>query len=184
LSRRGASRTVEQVEELLRDLAQDDGYVHVGGPGAGHYVKIIHNGILYGMLQAIGEGAAMITRFPEEIDLQAVVKTWNSGGVISSALLGNLHDALSEQAGTLSEVPPYVEDTGEVAWVLADALSMEVPVPVIAAAQMALFENRDSDEAWARAIAAMRHAFGGHPYGPDERVAEERSNSRVGSYVR
>jgi 6-phosphogluconate dehydrogenase len=179
----GARAAVARLEPVLRQLAVVGGYVHAGPSGAGHFAKLVHNGIEYGMLQAIGEGVALLERYRDHLDLPAVIEAWRHGSVIRSWLMDLLHEALVREGG-LESVPAYVEDTGEVSWLVDDAMNMEVPAPVIATAVMQLITSRDKRETWARAIAMMRHGFGGHPYGTNDAVARERHTGRVGPFPR
>ena len=175
----GEREAVARVEPILEALAVEGGYVHAGPPGAGHFVKLVHNGIEFGMLQALGEGFNLLSRYHERLDVGGVLECWRHGSVIRSWLVDLLAQAYAADPG-LTKPGPHVEDTGEVNWLVADALRMEVPIPVIAQSVMQLFASRDEENDWARAIAAMRHEFGGHPYGKDEKIAKERRTSRVG----
>lgn len=179
----GEREPVARVEPLLKSLAVEGGYVHAGPPGAGHFVKLVHNGIEFGMLQALAEGFELLTHHHQRLDLGGVLECWRHGSVIRSWLVDLLAQAYEADPG-LERPSSYIEDTGEVNWLLADALRMEVPTPVIAQSVMQLFASRDRRKDWARAIVAMRHGFGGHPYGPDETVARERRESRVGEILR
>lgn len=178
----GAPDAVATVEPVLRALAVEDGFVHAGPPGAGHFTKLVHNGIEFGMLQAIGEGVDLLEHYRDRLDVAAILRCWRHGSVIRSWLV-DLMEAAYRDEGGLAGVPPYVEDTGEVNWLVDDALHMEVPVPVIAQAVMQLIASRDDDRRWARAIAMMRHRFGGHAYGPHEPTRHERQEGRVGGFV-
>lgn len=175
----GDPDAVAIVEPILKALAVDGGYVHAGPPGAGHFAKLVHNGIEFGMLQALGEGFALLRRYEDPLDVRGVLECWRHGSVIRSWLVDLLAQACAADPD-LAKPGAQVEDTGEVNWLVADALRMEVPVPVIAQSVMQLFASRDEAKDWARAIVAMRHGFGGHPYGRDPRIAEERRTSRVG----
>ncbi|MBZ0213506.1 MAG: decarboxylating 6-phosphogluconate dehydrogenase [Nitrospirae bacterium] len=175
----GDPSAVAEVELILRDLAVPGGYVHAGGPGAGHFVKLVHNGIEFGMLQAIGEGIELLDKYPEDLPVADVLHCWSNGSVIRSWLVDLLRDAY--QGGPrIEDVPGYVEDTGEVNWLVEDAMRLEAPIPVIAQSVMQLFASRDDQRVWARAVAMMRHGFGGHPYGPHEGIAAERRTSKLG----
>ena len=178
----GPRAAVAQVAPILRRLAVPGGYVHAGGAGAGHFTKLVHNGIEFGMLQALGEGVALLARYPEKLPLADVVACWRHGSVIRSWLVDLLALRLREDG--LAAVPAVVEDTGEVNWLVADALALDVPVPVIGQAVMQLAASRDRDRPWARAIAMMRKGFGGHPYGRSATLARERRDSRLGGFVR
>ncbi|MGE0760408.1 MAG: phosphogluconate dehydrogenase (NAD(+)-dependent, decarboxylating) [Pirellulaceae bacterium] len=179
----GEPQAIEHVEPILRSLAVEGGYVHAGSPGAGHFVKLVHNGIEFGMLQAIAEGVDLLEHAPFRLDLAEVLHCWRHGSVIRGWLIDLMEKTYRERDG-LQAVEPYVEDTGEVDWLVHDAMHMEVPIPVIALAVMQLYASRDPGQNWARAIAMMRHGFGGHPYGRDESLAEERRVGRVGPYPR
>jgi 6-phosphogluconate dehydrogenase len=179
----GEREAVARVEPILKALAVEGGYVHAGPPGAGHFVKLVHNGIEFGMLQALGEGFELLTHYHERLDVGGVLECWRHGSVIRSWLVELLAQAYADDPELLKPTT-HIEDTGEVNWLVADALRMEVPVPVIAQSVMQLFASRDQPKDWARAIVAMRHEFGGHPYGKDEEIAKERRESRVGEIFR
>jgi 6-phosphogluconate dehydrogenase len=175
----GDAEPIRKFEPLLRALAVPGGYVHAGPPGSGHFTKLVHNGIEFGMLQAIGEGINLLEEFPHaKLPIENILKNWNCGSVIRSWLIELMATQYSREGG-LQEIPPFVEDTGEVNWLVSDALHMEVPVPVMAQAVMQLFMSRDSSNKSARAIAMMRHGFGGHPFGPSTNIALERKTGRI-----
>ena len=157
--------------------------MHTGPPGSGHFVKLVHNGIEFGMLQAIAEGIDLLEHYREPLNLTEVLSCWRNGSVVRSWLIDLMEETYRHKGG-MKDVPAYVEDTGEVNWLINDACHMEVPIPVIAQAVMQLFASRDRDKFWARAIAMMRHGFGGHPYGPDSYIASERREGRIGGYPR
>jgi 6-phosphogluconate dehydrogenase len=177
----GEKETVSLIEPLLLELAMPEGYIYAGPPGAGHFVKLVHNGIEFGMLQAIGEGIDLLEHYRDKLDVPGILRCWSHGSVIRSWLIDLMEEAYRAQGG-LEKVPSYVEDTGEVNWLVDDAIHMEVPLPVIAQAVMQLLTSRDKAGHWARAIAMMRHSFGDHPYGPAEAVARERREGRVGGF--
>ena len=179
----GEPQAIARIEPILIELAVEDGYVHAGPPGAGHFTKLVHNGIEFGMLQAIAEGIDLLEHFHERLEVADVLRCWRHGSVIRSWLI-DLMEAAYRQRGGMADVPPFVEDTGEVNWLVADALRMEVPIPVISQSVMQLFASRDSQKNWARAIAMMRHGFGGHPFGPDAAIVHERREGRVGDFFR
>ncbi|MBS1704183.1 MAG: NADP-dependent phosphogluconate dehydrogenase [Armatimonadetes bacterium] len=174
----GHKDALDRLEPILLDLAQPGGYVRCGGPGSGHFVKLVHNGIEFGMLQAIGEGMNLLEKFDQELPISDVLTCWQNGSVIRSWLMDLMKQQFDEQNGLT--VPGYIEDTGEVNWLIGDAMRMEVPVPVIAQSVMQLFTSRDDKKDWAKAIAMMRHGFGGHPFGPKPELQEDRQVSRVG----
>lgn len=151
------------IEPILLDLATDaQGCLFVGAPGTGHFTKLIHNAIEFGMVQAIGEGVELLQRSGFKLDLVALFRNWNHGSVIRSWLVELMADAL-ESNPDFARLSTYVEDTQEVKWVLAWALDQDIPTPVISDAQAALMEYRDREWAAAKAVALLRHGYGGHP---------------------
>ncbi len=175
----GSDRAADAVGPILKRLAVDEkGAVHTGPSGSGHYVKLVHNSIEFGMLQAIGEGMNLLTRYPEDLPISDVLTCWNHGSVIRSWLVELMEQQYRERGG-MKDVPAYVEDTGEVNWLVNDAMNFEMPIPVIAQSVMQLFSSRDDRQDWAKAIAMMRHGFGGHPFGSEEGIARERREGRV-----
>jgi 6-phosphogluconate dehydrogenase len=179
----GDGPAIARLRPVLAALAVPGGWVWAGPPGAGHFAKLVHNGIEFGMLQAIAEGVSLLERHGGGLDVAAILRAWRHGSVIRSWLVDLLEEAY-RTAGGLDGVPGYVEDTGEVNWLVADALAMEVPIPVIAQSVMQLFASRDDGRAWASAVAMMRHGFGGHPFGPDAAIARARREARVGEIMR
>ena len=178
----GEQEAIARIEPILLELATEGGYVHAGPPGAGHFTKLVHNGIEFGMLQAIAEGVDLLERYRDRLEIAEVLRCWRHGSVIRSWLIDLMEAAYRSDGGT-GKIPPYVEDTGEVNWLVDDALHMEVPIPVISQSVMQLFTSRDDEKNWARAIAMMRHGFGGHPYGSDEAVVRERREGRIGGFL-
>jgi 6-phosphogluconate dehydrogenase len=151
------------LEPLLRDLAFDDrAAVYLGEPGSGHFAKLIHNAIEFGMVQAIAEGVELLQRSEFAVDLRALFDNWAHGSVIRSWLVELMRDALQENPD-LERLSTYVEDTGEVKWVLDWALAHDIPSPVISDSQQALMAYRDLDWPAAKAVALLRRGFGGHP---------------------
>lgn len=174
----GEGPVVGKVRPVFEKLAIDGGFVHAGPPGAGHFVKLVHNGIEFGMMQAIGEGLDLLESYDQEIHISDVLQTWRQGTVIRSWLIDLLAQGYRDQDG-LKAIEGYVEDTGEVNWLVQDAAAMEVPIPVIAQSVWQLMLSRDQERIWAKAIAAMRSGFGGHPFGRNEAIARVRKTSRV-----
>ena len=166
----GEPEVVAGLTPLLTSLAVDGGFVNAGGPGAGHFVKLVHNGIEFGMLQAIGEGMSLLEGFGRPLPVADILETWTHGSVIRSWLVELMRDAYRDRQG-LGQTPAYVEDTGEVNWLVDDALHLEVPIPVITQSVVQLVQSRDGSHAAARAIAMMRHGFGGHPNTAKQLVA-------------
>jgi 6-phosphogluconate dehydrogenase len=175
----GKREGVRIAEPVLRALAiNNDGYVHTGQPGTGHFVKLIHNGIEFGMLQAIGEGVALLQQSGFTLDLAEIFKNWSNGSVIRGWLVELMEKGLREQQD-INKIDSYIEDTGEVDWLIQDAINKEIPIPVICQSVMELFKSRTKDSGTYRAIALMRHGFGGHPFGKDDYIAKERKTSRI-----
>jgi 6-phosphogluconate dehydrogenase len=178
----GEKDTIAKVEPLLRKLAIEGGYVHAGPVGSGHFTKLVHNGIEFGMLQAIGEGIDLLAHYREQLPVAAILKCWEHGSVIRSWLIELMEKAYREQK--LDSVSPYVDDTGEVNWLVDDALNMEVAIPVITQSVLQLVASRDRGHNAARAVSMMRHGFGGHAFGPSKSAAKERHHGRVGGFIR
>jgi 6-phosphogluconate dehydrogenase len=176
----GDKEAVSQIEGLLKDLSVPNGYIHTGASGSGHFVKLVHNGIEFGMLQAIGEGMDLLAHYREELNISDILYTWNHGSVVRSWLIELMKQLYDEKQGF--NVPSYVEDTGEVNWLVTDAMHMEVSIPVIAQSVMQLIASRDADHISPKAIAMMRNGFGGHPFGTDDAIRHERHFGRVGGY--
>lgn len=157
----GDGAAFERVEPLLMALAPEDGYAHVGPSGAGHFVKMIHNGIEYGLLQAYAEGFELLEMAQFDLDLHRIARLWNRGSVVRSWLLELLEGALAKDP-QLDSIKGYVEDSGEGRWTLQEAIDLAVPMPVIAASLFARFRSRQEDSFAAKVIAALRREFGGH----------------------
>lgn len=156
----------EVIEPLLKDLAAGDtAVVHAGeGGGAGHFVKLVHNAIEFGMIQSIAEGVEMLRRSGYELDLSSLFVNWNNGSVIRSWLIELMGNALAQNdEAAWQRLSTYVEDTDEVKWVLNWAMDADIPTPVIAHAQQQLMQYRDLDWPAAKAVALLRNQFGGHP---------------------
>jgi len=175
----GSATDVAKVEIILRTLAVPNGFVHAGPPGAGHFAKLIHNAIEFGMLQSIGEGLAMMKASQFKFDLPAIFHNWAHGSVIRGWLVELMERGL-RQNPDLNRIPSHVEDTGEVNWAIEEALKLEVPIPAVTAAVNELFASRDRVKAAQRSIAILRHEMGGHPFGKDEAIAQERQTGKVG----
>jgi 6-phosphogluconate dehydrogenase len=159
----GNDEAIERLEPALIALAQEGGYTHVGPSGAGHFVKMVHNGIEYGLLQAYGEGFQLLhasREFPD-LDLSQIAEVWRHGSVVRSWLLDLAGLALEQDPG-LEGIRGFVEDSGEGRWTVNEAVRSGVPVPAIADALFARFESRDDDPFAMKLIAALRQQFGGH----------------------
>ncbi len=168
---------VRIAEPVLKALAVKGGFLHTGKPGSGHFVKLVHNGIEFGMLQSIGEGVSLLKNSGYDLDLKAIFSNWSNGSVIRGWLLELMKKGLMENK--LEKIPDYVEDTGEVNWLIHEAVELEIPIPIITQSVIELFKSRKKDNVSAKAIALMRHGFGGHPFGKDEYIAKERKRSRI-----
>jgi 6-phosphogluconate dehydrogenase len=158
----GDDEPVTRLEAVFRDLAPDDGYAHVGPAGSGHFVKMVHNGIEYGLMQAYAEGFEVMERSEFDLDLREIAGIWRYGSVVRSWLLELLHDALEKEGNKLERLRGYVEDSGEGRWTIAEAIAEDVPVPVITAALYARFASRQDESFAAKITAALRNEFGGH----------------------
>lgn len=157
----GDHAAFERMEPIFRTLAPENGYAHMGPSGSGHYVKMIHNGIEYGMLQAYAEGFEILDAAPYELDLQRIAALWNQGSVVRSWLLELAERALAEDP-SLQNIAGYVEDSGEGRWTIAEAIERDVPATVLAYSLFARFRSRQEESYGAKLIAALRQQFGGH----------------------
>jgi 6-phosphogluconate dehydrogenase len=160
----GTDEAVDRLRPALETLAPapDRGWGHVGPSGAGHYVKMVHNGIEYGLMQAYAEGFALLSKKEEfGVDLAAVAGIWQHGSVVRSWLLDLLKRALDENP-TMEDIRPWVADSGEGRWTVMESIDLAVPTPVIAGALYARFRSRDEESFADRLLAALRNQFGGH----------------------
>jgi len=157
----GEKAVVERLEPIFKTLAPPDGYLHVGPSGAGHFVKMIHNGIEYGMLQAYGEGFELLKASPFGLDLGRIAHLWNQGSVVRSWLL-ELAESAFQKDPQLASIKGYVEDSGEGRWTVIEAIEKSVPAPVLMLSLFARFASRQEDSFSAKVIAALRNEFGGH----------------------
>ena len=159
----GAREDFTRVEPIFKTLAPPDGYLYCGAAGAGHFVKMVHNGIEYGLMQAYAEGFEIMQaseHFPG-LDLDKIAKLWNQGSVVRSWLLELTALALEQDPG-LEKLKPWVEDSGEGKWTVEESFATSVPAPVIALSLMMRFRSRQDNSFGARMLAAMRQQFGGH----------------------
>ena len=158
----GSAAAFQHCEPIFKALAPADGYAHVGPCGAGHYVKMVHNGIEYGMLQAYAEGYEILHASQDfELHLGQIAKLWNHGSVVRSWLNELAERALTRDA-QLTAIRGYVEDSGEGRWTVEEAMRLDVPAPVITMSLLARFRSRQEESFGAKVIAALRHEFGGH----------------------
>ncbi|MBV8395207.1 MAG: decarboxylating 6-phosphogluconate dehydrogenase [Actinobacteria bacterium] len=170
---------VARLEPLLLSLAPEDGYAHVGGPGAGHFVKMVHNGIEYGLMQSYAEGFDVMKGSEFGLDLEQIAGIWRYGSVVRSWLLELLHAAFEHNGSELASISGYVEDSGEGRWTIAEAIAEDVPVPVITAALFARFASRRPESFAAKVNAALRNQFGGHAVRAVEQAKEQEQDPRA-----
>jgi 6-phosphogluconate dehydrogenase len=148
-------------EEIFRALAQDGGYAHVGAAGAGHYVKMVHNGIEYGLLQAYAEGYEILNASAYDLDLHRIAALWNRGSVVRS-WLNELAERALEEPAKVEALEGFVPDSGEGRWTVQEAVDLDVPAPVITLALLMRLRSRQDESYGAKLIAALRNEFGGH----------------------
>jgi len=158
----GDDEPVQRLEPIFETLAPEEGYAHVGASGAGHFVKMVHNGIEYGLMQSYAEGFEIMEHSEFDLDPQQISGIWRNGSVVRSWLLELLHSAFEQHGSKLEDIAPYVEDSGEGRWTITEAINENVPAPVIAASLFARFASRDEIKFSARVAAALRQQFGGH----------------------
>ena len=174
----GGDRKIYSIlEPLFKTLAPKDGYYFCGGTGAGHFVKMIHNGIEYGMMAAYGEGFELLKTSPygEDLDLGKIAHLWNQGSVVRSWLLELAENAFKKDKD-LSSLEGYVEDSGEGRWTLQQAIEMALPAPIIACSLFQRFRSRQTASFSDKVLAALRNEFGGHPVlkaGPKEHSGDD-----------
>ena len=158
----GDRSAFEHIEPLLKTLAPPGhGYEYCGGHGSGHFVKMVHNGIEYGMMQAYAEGFELLEATEWDLDLASIADLWNQGSVVRSWLLELAADAFKKDPG-LEHITGYVEDTGEGRWTVEQAIAHSVPMPAITAALFTRFRSRQQDTFSGKVLAALRNEFGGH----------------------
>jgi len=166
----GDERAVEQLHPIFEALAPSPttGWGHVGPSGSGHFVKMIHNGIEYGMMQAFAEGFAILDKKSEfELDLHKVAEIWRHGSVVRSWLLDLTSEALKENP-ELEGITSHVSDSGEGRWTVAEAIDLDVPAPVLTLALLQRLRSRDPDAYYDKLLSAMRNKFGGHSMNQDD----------------
>jgi 6-phosphogluconate dehydrogenase len=158
----GDAAPVQRLEPIFQTLAPEEGYAHVGPSGAGHFVKMVHNGIEYGLMQSYAEGFEIMEHSEFPLDPHQISGIWRNGSVVRSWLLELLHAAFEQHGSKLEDIAPYVEDSGEGRWTITEAINENVPAPVISASLFARFASRDEIKFSARVAAALRQQFGGH----------------------
>ena len=174
----GDGEAVERLRPVFETLAPPDGFLHVGPAGSGHYVKMVHNGIEYGLLQAYAEGFDVLhasQAFPG-LDLHAIAHLWNQGSVVRSWLL-ELAETAFQRDPQLSRLRGWVDDSGEGRWTIDEAMNLSVPVPVLALSLLARYQSRQPDGFGNKVIAALRNEFGGHAVRSDDQEAPASSTS-------
>jgi len=157
----GSEEGFRRIEPALKTLAPEDGYAHVGPMGAGHFTKMVHNGIEYALLQAYAEGFEILEASQFDLDLRRIASLWNHGSVVRSWLL-ELAEMAFVKDPDLSHIRGYVDDSGEGRWTVFEAINEDVAAPTIAASLFARFVSRQDDSFAMRVIAALRNEFGGH----------------------
>ena len=157
----GDKEIVGRLEPIFKTLAPKDGYLHTGPVGAGHFVKMVHNGIEYGMMQAYGEGFEILQSTQFSLDLEKIAHLWNQGSVVRSWLL-ELCESAFEKDPKLDGIKGYVDDSGEGRWTVIEAIERGVAAPVLAHSLFARFSSRQPDAFSNKVLAALRNEFGGH----------------------
>ena len=165
----GDDEPVQRLEPIFKSLAPPEGYSHVGPSGAGHFVKMVHNGIEYGLMQAYGEGFEIMHASEFDLDLHEIAGIWRYGSVVRSWLLELLYAAFEQDGKDLEKIEGYVEDSGEGRWTIFEAINESVPAPAISAALYARFASRQDESFAAKVAAALRNQFGGHAVKPAEK---------------
>jgi 6-phosphogluconate dehydrogenase len=159
----GPQEAFDRVEPVLAALAPENGYARVGANGAGHFVKMVHNGVEYAMLQGIGEGFETLSRSEFEIDLRQVAELWGQGSVVRSWLLELLARALGQEGNKLDLIAPFIEESGTGRWTAEYGLSRGISLPAITLALYERFASQTGDRFAHKVVAALRNQFGGHP---------------------
>src|ERR671910_2057088 len=158
----GDKAPLKRLRPICEALAPENGFAHVGASGAGHFTKMVHNGIEYGLMQAYAEGFELMQQSEFELDLSEIAGIWRYGSVVRSWLLELLHEAFEEQGDALDDIAPYVEDSGEGRWTINAAIDNAVPLPAITSALYSRFASRREIDFSAKVQAALRNQFGGH----------------------
>lgn len=161
----GEPEIVSYLEPVFTRVATQDGYGYMGQPGSGHFVKMVHNGIEYGMMQAIGEGFELMNASRYDINYEQVSKVWSHGSIIEGLLMRNVHTAFSKDA-QLTSIEGKVDDSGEGQWMVEEALRTKVALPVITQSLYSRYKSRDEEKFSEKVVAAMRNVFGGHAVYP------------------
>lgn len=157
----GNPSAFETVKPIFHAIAKKDGFDYMGTSGSGHFVKMVHNGIEYGMMQAIGEGFDLLEASPFDLDYQKIARVWANGSIIEGLLMDMVYQAVMKDP-KLSQIKGVVDDSGEGQWTIEEALKMKVSMPVIAQALFSRYKSKDEDKFAEKIVAAMRNEFGGH----------------------
>jgi len=158
----GDAAEVDPLVPIFTSLAPPGGYLHVGGPGAGHYVKMVHNGIEYGLMQAYAEGFEILHASDYDLDLGGISNLWMQGSVVRSWLLELAARAFKSNGQDLEHIKGFVADSGEGRWTIQEAIDHDVPAPIITLSLLTRFRSRQDDSYGAKVLAALRNEFGGH----------------------
>ncbi len=158
----GARDKFEKYEQLFKDLSIENGYAYMGATGAGHFVKMVHNGIEYGMMQAIGEGMEILKKSDFDLDLNEVARIYNTGSVIESRLVGWLGKAYAEEGVNLDAISGEVSHSGEGLWTVEEARKAGIPVPVIEESLKFREDSQGNPSYTGQVVSALRNQFGGH----------------------
>jgi 6-phosphogluconate dehydrogenase len=158
----GDKAPVKRLAPVFDGLAPENGWAHVGASGAGHFTKMVHNGIEYGLMQAYAEGFELMYHSEFDLDLSDISGIWRYGSVVRSWLLELLHASMEQHGDHLDDIAPYVEDSGEGRWTVEDAIDKRIPTPVLTTSLYERFSSRGQGAFAARLNAALRAQFGGH----------------------
>ena len=157
----GEEKAFQAIEPFIKDVCVDKGYLYAGKSGSGHFLKMIHNGIEYGMMQAIAEGFEVLEKSPFDYDYEKVAEMWNHGSVIRSWLMELTQSAFSKDP-KLDDIKGVMHSSGEGKWTVETALELQAPVPVISLALMTRYRSLEDDTFTGKVVAALRNEFGGH----------------------
>jgi 6-phosphogluconate dehydrogenase len=174
----GDKAPVKRLTPIFEALAPENGWAHVGASGAGHFVKMIHNGIEYGLMQSYAEGFEIMEHSEFDLDMHEISGIWRYGSVVRSWLLELLHAAFEQHGSKLEDIAPYVEDSGEGRWTINEAINESVPAPVISASLYARFASRREIDFSAKVAAALRNQFGGHAIKAVEQAKQQGADPR------
>ncbi|MBN2650846.1 MAG: decarboxylating 6-phosphogluconate dehydrogenase [Spirochaetales bacterium] len=158
----GDRETFDTLAPMLKDITVDGGFIYAGEAGAGHYVKMVHNGIEYGMMQAIGEGFEILSRTEYDLNLEEIAGVWNNGSIIAGYLMSLAQKVFSDEENFAS-ISDYVDSSGEGLWTVEEALRLKVSAPVLTESLLTRFDSVSSDRVGKRVVSALRQQFGDHP---------------------